>query len=254
MARSIRTQVPTCKGQVRPCMSGWGRAYIWLEIAVRRKVKPPASAPRTVGPCPPNERDWKAQLTMSSQNQGKQTRSVPPPPPPVAAHSRPGVRRQSMDDLIDDFIVRANQRVSSIRSRQWDLLIPAEEVDPSQIISDEPPVAVHSAPVVSASASVIVDTSAIEEAAPVLSAVAAPVVIAIARESVPEPVSPVAVVPSVVASEPATAEPVVAEAKLELVTQPAPAAATVAASPLKPQSQWPLKWPSRLRLPSMKLK
>ena len=190
---------------------------------------------------------------MSTQNQGKQPRSVPPPPPPVAAHSRPGVRRQSMDDLIDDFIVRANQRVSSIRSRQWDLLIPAEEVDPSQIISDEPPVAVHSAPVVSASASVIVDTSAIEEAAPVLSAVAAPVVIAIARESVPEPVSPVAVVPSVVASEPATAEPVVAEAKLRR-PQPRWPCRHRLRLPLKPQSQWPLKWPSRLRLPSMKLK
>ena len=87
---------------------------------------------------------------MSTQNQGKQPRSVPPPPPPVAAHSRPGVRRQSMDDLLDDFIVRANQRVSSIRSRQWDLLVPVEEVDASQIISDEPPVAVHAAPVIAA--------------------------------------------------------------------------------------------------------
>ena len=81
---------------------------------------------------------------MSTQS--KQTRSVPPPPPPVAAHSRPGVRRQSMDDLLDDFIVRANQRVGSIRSRQWDLLVPLEEIDASQFIEDAP-VAVHAAPV-----------------------------------------------------------------------------------------------------------
>lgn len=75
------------------------------------------------------------------QNPEKTPRSVPPPPPPEASHSRPNVRRLTMDELLDDFIVRASQRVSSIRARQWDLLIPPIEVDASQIIDDEAKVA-----------------------------------------------------------------------------------------------------------------
>ena len=86
----------------------------------------------------------------SGQNPNKQSsRSVPPPPPPAAA-SRGPARRESMEDLLDDFIARANQKLSSEKSRGWDLKPPEEELDLGQIIADEPPAAVHTAPPVAA--------------------------------------------------------------------------------------------------------
>ena len=161
---------------------------------------------------------------MSTQNQGKQPRSVPPPPPKVASHSRPNLRRQSMDDLLDDFIVRANQRVSSIRSRQWDLLVPAEEVDVSQIISDEPPVAVHAAPAAQVATVIVAEQAA---SAPVVVPVPEPVL-----ASVPAPVA--SVEPTVAQVEESPAAPATAQAIEVVAAQAVPSAPEVVAPAVEP--------------------
>ncbi|HNN97359.1 MAG TPA: hypothetical protein PKI03_34050, partial [Pseudomonadota bacterium] len=85
---------------------------------------------------------------MSNQSPVKQSPRKPPPPPPTASR----VRRENMDDLLDDFIARANQRLQSEKSRSWDLM-PVQVIEEMDVVAVEQPpavvvrdVAVHSTP------------------------------------------------------------------------------------------------------------